>query len=92
MQSYFLNPQSAAVGTTWTAIGDSTTRVNRVTVVNNTGTELEFRRAGSPATVHRLKDGQAYSYAIIFAANLEFRRVDTSNTQVTLYSVEAELN
>lgn len=91
MQAAFLAPQSAADGTSWTACGDAITRYNRLHVLNNTGTALQFRRAGAPTVFFTLKDGQAWSFAVIYAANLEFRRVDTSTTQITL-NIEAELN
>ncbi|WP_397382964.1 hypothetical protein [Prosthecobacter sp.] len=87
MKSYFLNPQSDADGTQWTALGD--VKCNSLTVVNNTGTELEFK-IGSDAGVLRLKDGQGYQFSVLNASELKFRRVDQSNTQVTLYTVEAE--
>jgi hypothetical protein len=91
MKTEFISVQTAATGTEWTALGGvaADDRFNRLAVVNNTGTALEFRRNGG-GTSFQLPDGMAWNFAIVHLGNLEVRRADTSNTQVTLYG-EAEL-
>lgn len=91
MKTKFLAIESDADGTQWTAFGGVTAddRYNRLHVLNNTGTALEFRRNGT-SDVFTLPDGMAWSFAIVHLGNIEFRRVDQSNTQVTP-SAEAEL-
>lgn len=92
MKAEFISIQTAATGTNWTAFGgaDSTdTRFNRLHVINNTGTTLSFRRNGG-GTVFNLPQGLTWSFAIVHLSNLEVKRTDESNTQVTIYA-EAEL-
>lgn len=91
MKAEFISVQTAATGTNWTALGGVTAddRFNRVHIVNNTGTTLSFRRNGG-GTVFQLPQGLTWSFAIVHLGNLEVKRADDSNTQVTIYG-EAEL-
>lgn len=92
MKAEFISVQTAATGTNWTALGgadSAETRFNRVHIVNNTGTTLSFRRNGA-GTAFQLPQGLTWSFAIVHLSNLEVKRADESNTQVTLYG-EAEL-
>lgn len=74
--------QTAATGTNWTALGLDT-KCEQVTIVNDTGTKLEVRQGGT-GTGLRILDQSVYTlYAVGNLTNLEVRRVDTSNTQVT---------
>jgi hypothetical protein len=80
----FVSAESAAVGTDWTAFEDLQTR--GVDLLNATGTDLEFRRAGDPSAVMQLPDGLGFNFRVVAnLSELEFRRVDVSNTQVTIY-------
>lgn len=73
---------TAVVGTNWTAL--SALAGWAVTFVNNTGTDLEVRKGGAGAYVP-VYDGSYFTFdGLTDASNLEVRRIDTSNTQVTV--------
>lgn len=74
--------QTNATGTNWTAFGSQACK--QLTVSNQTGTTLEFRQGGS-GTGFQVPTGAFYTFfGIGNASQLEVRRVDTSNTQVTV--------
>lgn len=53
-------------------------------IVNNTGVAIEYRRAGSGNSIQIPNGGSRLVAGISNAAEISVRRVDTSNTQVTL--------
>jgi hypothetical protein len=71
-----------ATGTTFTAFGASTCVA--LDIVNNTGTTIEYRRGATPAAM-QIPTGTARLVVGITNANqIEVRRTDVSNVQVTL--------
>jgi hypothetical protein len=75
--------QTAATGASWTAL--SSQACFECLILNNTGTTIEIRRGGA-GTGLPIPSGNAYTFRGITNANqLSIRRVDTSNTQVTVY-------
>lgn len=80
----FVSATTSAVGATWVAL--QSLPAQGVDLLNKTGTTLEFRRTGTPASVMQLPDGVGYSFdGITNLVELEFRRVDLSSAQVTIY-------
>lgn len=76
--------QTAVVGTDWAAFPAQ--MCERLIVVNDTGTKLEVRQGGAGVGLP-INDGAGFTFEGITNANqLEVRRVDTSNTQVTVYA------
>jgi hypothetical protein len=73
---------TAATGTNWTAFGSSACVA--LDLVNNTGTTIEYRRGGAGNTIPILSGSSRLIVGITNANSIEVRRVDTSNTQVTL--------
>jgi hypothetical protein len=86
----FLKLITSATGTDWVAPA-STSNITVLHVINNTGSTWEFRRSGDTVATFQLPDGLAYSFRGLSNSNqLEFRRADTSGTQLTAFA-EAEL-
>lgn len=80
---------TSATGTTYTAFGSQA--CTGLDVVNNTGTTIEYRRGGA-GTAMQIPTGTARIVIGITNANqVDVRRTDTSNTQVTLQA-EAFVN
>jgi hypothetical protein len=74
--------QTAAVGTNWTALASQNCR--QLTIANDTGTKLEVRQGGT-GVGFPIFDSTYYTFFGLSNANqLEVRRADTSNTQVTV--------
>ena len=73
---------TAATGTNWTAFGSQA--CNALDLVNNTGTSIEYRRGGAGNTIPILSGSSRLIVGITNANSIEVRRVDTSNTQVTV--------
>lgn len=74
--------QTASTGTNWTAF--SSQSCSTLSVANNSGVDIEYRRDGAGSAMP-IFDGYAYAIVGISNANqISVRRVDTSNTQVTL--------
>lgn len=74
--------QTAATGTNWTAFASAA--CTRLDLVNLTGTDIEYRRGGTGSTFI-LPDGSGRMIeGLTDADEIEVRRVDTSNTQVTV--------
>jgi hypothetical protein len=89
MGAKFLSLETSPTGSTWVPFG-SASQATRLSVLNNTGTTLEFRREGEEAAIFQLPTGMAWTFTGIHnAAQINMRRVDQSNTQVTVYA-EAE--
>lgn len=86
----FLSAQTAATGTNWATF--PAYPCSMLHVLNNSGAAVHLRRKGETAAgrVLLLKDGQAWSVrSLTNADQVEVRREDTSNTQVTIHG-EAE--
>lgn len=74
--------QSQATGANWTAF--AARPCEALDIVNNTGTALEYRRGGAGASIV-IPDGSSRLVVGITDANqISMRRVDQSNTQVTI--------
>jgi hypothetical protein len=71
-----------ATGTTYTAF--SSQACTALDLVNNTGTTLEVRRGGSGSTIPVPTGSARLFVGITNASDLQVRRADTSNTQVTV--------
>ena len=73
---------TAATGTNWTTL--STVPLKAITVSNQTGTTIEVRQGGA-GTGFQIPTATLFTFKGITNANqLSIRRVDTSNTQVTV--------
>ena len=76
-----LSVQTDAAGANYTALSGQACK--QVTIINDTGTKLQVRQGASGATV-TIFDQAAFTFFGITNANqLQVRRKDTSNTQVT---------
>lgn len=74
--------QTDAVGSTWTPYGSAACRT--LDIFNTTGTAIEYRRNGAGAAMP-IPDGLSRKVeGITNASQIEVRRVDLSNTQVTV--------
>lgn len=76
------NLTTAAVGTNWTAFGSLACEI--LEVVNDTGTDLEYRRGGAGLTMIITAGQTREIRGIINANTISFKRKDSSNTQVTV--------
>jgi hypothetical protein len=77
-----LSATTAATGANWTAFASQACK--QLTVSNRTGTDLEFRQGGA-GVAFPVFAGSYYTFFGLTNANqLDVRRVDTSNTQVTV--------
>lgn len=73
---------TSATGAVFTAFAAQTCQ--QVTVVNNTGVDVEVQQDGAGAALPVI-NGTAYPfYGLTNAAQLAIRRVDNTNTQVTV--------
>lgn len=78
---------TSSTGTNWVS-GFTISPINALTVINNTGTTLEFRRLGDLNNPCQLPDKTFYTIEGINNGNeIQFRRADTSNTPVTAYGI-----
>lgn len=77
-----LSVQTAATGTNWTAFASQA--LKQLTVSNQTGTNLEFRQGGAGVGFIVPNISIFTFFGITNANQIEVRRVDTSNTQVTV--------
>lgn len=74
--------QTAETGTNYSAF--ASTVCTALDIVNNSGTTIEYRRGGAGETI-RIPNGAARLVLGITNANqIDVRRVDVSNTQVTV--------
>jgi hypothetical protein len=77
-----LSVQTAATGTNWTAFASQA--LKQLTISNQTGVTIEFRQSGT-GVGFQIPTGTFYTFFGITNANqLEARRVDTLNAQVTI--------
>lgn len=75
--------QTNATGTTWNAF--SSQACKQLSLVNDTGTKLSIRH-GSSGSGFPLPDGMAVTLkGLTNTSDIQIRRADTSNTQVTVY-------
>ena len=73
---------TAATGTNWTAFASQVCA--SLDIVNNTGTTIEYRR-GATGTSMQIPSGAArMAIGITNANQIDVRRTDTANTQVTV--------
>lgn len=77
-----LTAQTAAVGTNWTAFASQACQALDIT--NATGVDIEYRRGGSGNGMIIPQGASRLILAITDADEIQIRRVDTSNTQVTI--------
>lgn len=77
-----ISATSSATGANWTAFGSQTCK--QLTVFNNTGTVIEVRQDAAGVAVPIQDDSWFTFYGIANADELGIRRVDQSNTQVTV--------
>ena len=77
-----VSAQTNSTGTNWTAYASQV--CDALDIVNNSGTAIEYRRDGAGSAIP-IPDGSArLVVGISNADEIEIRRVDTSNTQVTV--------
>lgn len=77
-----LSAQTAATGTNRTAFASQACK--QLTISNQTGTTIEVRQGGSGVGL-QIPTGTFYTFfGITNTDQLDIRRVDTSNTQVTV--------
>ncbi len=77
-----LSVTTAVVGTNWTAFGSQVCK--QLTISNQSGTTIEVRQ-GAAGVGFQIPTGTFYTFFGITNANqLDVRRVDTSNTQITI--------
>lgn len=77
-----ISAQTAATGTNWTAYSSQSCK--QLTLSNQSGTTIEVRQGGTGVGL-QIPTGSFYTFFGIANANqLEIRRVDTTNTQVTI--------
>jgi hypothetical protein len=74
--------QTAATGTNWTAFASQDCK--QLTLVNNTGTTIEFRQDGAGVGIAVPDQTYFPIYGISNVSQVSVRRVDTANTQVTV--------
>jgi hypothetical protein len=77
-----LTAQTAAVGTNWVAF--ASTPCAALELVNTTGTTISYRRNGAGSAMNVLNNGTRTVLAITNANQIEVKRLDDSNTQVTV--------
>ena len=73
---------TAATGTNWTAFGSSV--CDALDLTNSTSVAIEYRRGGAGNAMQVLSGASRLIVGISNANQIEVRRVDTSNTQVTI--------
>jgi hypothetical protein len=74
--------QTSASGATYVAF--SAALCKQLTIVNDTGTDIEFK-TNSDSVALPIADGENFTiFGIQSAAEVSVRRVDVSNTQVTV--------
>lgn len=77
-----LSDVTAAVGTNWTTF--ASTACSMIDIANVTGTDIEYRRDGAGSGMRIPDGGSRLVLGISNSNQISFRRVDTSNTQVTV--------
>lgn len=74
--------QTAAAGNNWTSFGAQA--CTQLSVVNNSGVDLEFRRGGGGAALPILNRMAYLIIGITNANQISIRRIDQDNSQVVL--------
>jgi hypothetical protein len=82
MSVAILSAQTAAVGTNWTTF--TTTACAMLDIANVSGADIEYRRDAAGNAMRIADGGSRLVLGITNADQISFRRVDTSNTQVTV--------
>lgn len=77
-----MSAQTAATGTNWTTFASQACAI--LDMQNFTGTAIEYRRGGAGSAFRIPDGGQRRIVGITNANEISVRRVDTSNTQVTV--------
>jgi hypothetical protein len=77
-----LSVQTAAIGTDWSTFASQA--LKQLTVSNQTGTNIEFRQDGAGVGFIVPVSSIFTFFGITNSDQIEARRVDTSNTQVTV--------
>lgn len=77
-----LSLTTAAVGTNYTAFSSQT--CNSLDIVNTSSVAIEYRRGGAGNTMTILSGSSRLVVGITNANEISVRRVDTSNTQLTI--------
>ena len=77
-----LTATTQATGTNWTTL--SAQACSQLTIGNNSGATIEFRQGGSGAGFPVFDKSSFTIFGIANANEISVRRVDTSNTQVTV--------
>jgi hypothetical protein len=75
--------QTSATGANWVSI--ATASATQIDLVNNTGTTIEYRRGGAGTGFPLLDGNSRLIQGITNADQISVRRLDQSNTQVTLF-------
>jgi hypothetical protein len=88
--SKFLSAQTSSTGTNWVSLTaggvSAVTPINEVLFINDSGTTIQFRKSFDPTSVMQITDAKFYLIeGVNSTAQIEFRRADTSNTQVTIF-------
>lgn len=78
----FLTAQTAAAGANWTPFADAP--CTQLTIANNTGTTVEVRQDGAGAAFPVFDRTYVTLFGIDNASQIGVRRVDQSNTQVSV--------
>lgn len=73
---------TAATGTNWTAFSSQT--CNSLDIVNTSSVAIEYRRGAAGNTMTILSGSSRLVVGITNANQIDVRRVDTSNTQITI--------
>jgi hypothetical protein len=73
---------TAATGTNWTAFSSQTCQ--SLDIVNTSSVAIEYRRGGAGSAMTILSGSSRLVVGITNANQIEVRRVDTSNTQITI--------
>ena len=73
---------TAATGTNWTSFSSQT--CNSLDIVNSSAVAIEYRRNGTGNSMTILSGSTRLVVGITNANEIDVRRVDTSNTQITI--------
>jgi hypothetical protein len=76
-----VNVQTAATGSNWTAFAAQP--ATQLTITNDTGVSIEFSVVSAGVTTVTVFNGTYFTfYGLANLLDIQFRRVDQSNTQV----------
>lgn len=77
-----ISAQTAATGTNYTAFGSNV--CDSMDIVNNSGYAIEYRRGAAGLTIPIPTGSSRLIVGIANSNEIDIRRVDTSNTQITI--------